>query len=161
MVLGIDPGVATTGWAVLQTAVNSNSFSVLDYGVILTKKELSLSSRLSEIYDDLEVLLKKFSPDRAAVEEILFCNNAKTAISVGEARGVVLLCLTKNDIPLYEYTPLQVKETVTGYGKAEKCQVQEAVKLLCNLEEIPKPDDAADAIAVAICCAGEGTLIDE
>jgi len=154
-VLGIDPGVATTGWAVLQVESNGTSYSVLDYGVISTEKGFPLSDRLSEIYTDIDVIIKKFSPDYASVESILFCTNAKTAISVGESRGVVLLCIEKNGLPLYEFTPLQVKNFVAGYGKAEKSQVQEAVKLLCNLNEIAKPDDAADAIAVAICCAGE------
>jgi len=105
---------------------------------------------LVEIYDDMNSLIKRFKPEYAGVETLLFTNNAKTAMSVGEARGVVLLALEKNNIPIKEFTPPQVKNSITGYGKADKKQVQENVKMLCELEEIPKPDDAADAIAIAI-----------
>ena len=148
-ILGIDPGVATTGWAVIDFDKDDKPTPV-DYGAILTAKDLELSDRLEEIFNDLNELITKFKPEYAGVETLLFCNNAKTAISVGEARGVVLLVLKQNNIPLTEFTPLQVKNSITGYGKANKKQVQESVKMLCNLDKIPQPDDAADAIAIAI-----------
>lgn len=148
-ILGIDPGVATTGWAVIDFYDNNKPCPV-DYGAILTAKDLTISQRLAEIYEDLNELIKKFKPEYAGVETLLFTNNAKTAIAVGEARGIVLLTLEQNKIPLTEFTPLQVKDAITGYGKADKRQVQENVKRICELEEIPKPDDAADALAIAI-----------
>lgn len=148
-ILGIDPGLATTGWAVLDFDTDSNP-TIVDYGCILTEKGLTVSQRLSEIYDDLNELIKVHNPDYAGIETLLFCNNAKTAIAVGEARGVILLSLEKHAIPIREFTPLQVKNSITGYGKADKKQVQENVRIICGLKEIPKPDDAADAIAIAI-----------
>ena len=148
-ILGIDPGLATTGWAVVDFDKDNKPCPV-DYGAITTMKGLSVSERLVEIHRDINELIKKFKPEYAGVETLLFCNNAKTAIAVGEARGVVLLALENNHIPIKEFTPLQVKSSITGYGKADKKQVQENVRVLCNLESIPKPDDAADAIAIAI-----------
>ena len=148
-ILGIDPGLATTGWAVVDFDNDGNP-NPIDYGAISTPKGLRVSERLLEIYHDMNELIKKFKPDLAGVETLLFTNNAKTAMSVGEARGVVLLVLEKNNIPIREFSPLQVKNSITGYGKADKKQVQENVKMLCGLEDIPKPDDAADAIAIAI-----------
>jgi crossover junction endodeoxyribonuclease RuvC len=148
-ILGIDPGLAITGWAVLDFDKDGNPIPI-DYGAITTPKGLTVSQRLSEIFKDMNELIKKFKPEYAGVETLLFYNNAKTAISVGEARGVVLLSLENNNIPIKEFTPLQVKNAVTGYGKANKRQVQENVMRFCKLESIPKPDDAADAIAVAI-----------
>lgn len=148
-ILGIDPGLATTGWAVVDFDNNGNP-NPIDYGAISTPKGLRVSQRLLEIYSDMNELIKKFKPDLAGVETLIFCNNAKTAMSVGEARGVVLLALENNNVPFKEFTPLQVKSAITGYGKATKKQVQENVKRLCGLDSIPKPDDAADAIAVAI-----------
>ncbi len=148
-ILGIDPGLATTGWAVVDFD-NDGTPTAIDYGAVTTKKGLTVSQRLLEIYNDISELVKKFNPDLAGIETLIFCNNAKTAMNVGEARGVVRLVLEKSNIPIKEFTPLQVKDAVTGYGKADKKQVQENVKMLCNLGSIPKPDDAADAIAVAI-----------
>ena len=150
-IIGIDPGLATTGWSVVDFD-GRNILEVLDYGVIETKKKLSPGERLSEIFADLCQICKEFQPEVAGVETLIFCNNAKTAMKVGEARGVVLLALNNCGVEIYEFTPLQVKSSVCGYGKAGKMQVQENVKRMCNLEEIPKPDDAADAIAIAICC---------
>ncbi len=148
-ILGIDPGLATTGWAVVDFDRDSKPIPV-DYGAITTPKGLSVSERLVEIYDDMNSLIKRFKPEYAGVEILLFTNNAKTAMSVGEARGIVLLALEKNSIPIKEFTPPQVKNSITGYGRADKKQIQENVKVLCGLKEIPKPDDAADAIAIAI-----------
>ncbi len=150
-VLGIDPGLATTGWAVVDFGIDGKPHAI-DYGAVITKKGLSVSERLLEIYHDLSQLISQFKPEVAGVEMLLFTNNAKTAISVGEARGVVLLALEEGGVPIKEFTPLQVKCAVTGYGKANKRQVQENVKVLCGLEDIPRPDDAADAVAIAIAC---------
>jgi len=148
-IIGIDPGLATTSWAIVEFA-KDGAIKPLDFGVISTKKGLPVAERLGEIYKDMTELVKKFDPEISAVETLLFYNNAKTAIVVGEARGVVLLALSQAKLPIHEFTPLQVKSSVTGYGKADKKQVQESVMNICQLEELPKPDDAADAIAVAI-----------
>jgi crossover junction endodeoxyribonuclease RuvC len=148
-IIGIDPGLATTGWAVVEFDENSNP-NILDYGCITTPKGLTVQSRLKEIYSDMNELLEKYKPEYAGVETLLFTNNQKTAMSVGQARGVVLLALENAGVSIEEMTPLQVKNSVTGYGQAQKKQVQEAVKMLCGMDEIPKPDDAADAIAIAL-----------
>ncbi|MCD4811611.1 crossover junction endodeoxyribonuclease RuvC [bacterium] len=148
-ILGIDPGLAIVGWAVIDFDRDLNPTPV-DYGAIVTDKGLSVSARLKIIYDDLHSILKEFKPEVCGVETLLFYNNAKSAIVVGEARGVVLLALEEFGIPMYDFTPLQVKDAVTGYGRADKRQVQENVKRFCKLESIPKPDDVADAMAVAI-----------
>ena len=148
-ILGIDPGLAIVGWAIVDFDKDLNPQPV-DYGAIITDKGLNVSTRLKEIYEDMNEIVDKFKPEICGVETLLFYNNAKTAISVGEARGVVLLVLEDHGLPIYDFTPLQVKDAVTGYGKADKKQVQENVKRFCNLDSIPKPDDAADALAVAI-----------
>ncbi|KUK67313.1 MAG: Holliday junction resolvase [candidate division WS6 bacterium 36_33] len=148
-ILGIDPGLATTGWAVVDFNKDGKPNPV-DYGAITTPKEMETSQRLAEIYEDMIELVRKFKPESAGIETLIFCNNITSAMFVAEARGIVRLVLEQNNIPIKEFTPLQVKDAVTGYGKAGKKQVQESVKMLCNLESVPKPDDAADAIAVAI-----------
>jgi crossover junction endodeoxyribonuclease RuvC len=148
-ILGIDPGLATTGWAVVDFDKDGKPNPV-DFGAITTPKEMETSQRLVEIYEDMKELVKKFKPESAGIETLIFCNNITSAMFVAEARGIVRLVLEQNNIPIKEFTPLQVKDAVTGYGKAGKKQVQESVKMLCNLESIPKPDDAADAIAVAM-----------
>jgi len=150
-ILGIDPGYAIVGVGVIEYV--GNSFKVIDYGKITTDAKKSLPERLHIIYNEMEELIKKYNPDAVSVEELFFNNNAKTAINVGQARGVILLCAAKNNKPVFEYTPLQVKQAVVGYGRAEKNQVQQMVKMLLNLEKIPKPDDVADALAVAVCHA--------
>ncbi|MDD4382415.1 MAG: crossover junction endodeoxyribonuclease RuvC [Candidatus Dojkabacteria bacterium] len=149
IILGIDPGVATTGWAIVDFDKDGNP-KPIDYGVVSTSKKLSLSERLCEIYKDISELVEKYKPEYGGVETLLFSKNVKTAIAVGEARGVVLLVFEQNNIPIKDVNPMQVKNCISGYGKADKKQVQENVKMICNLEEIPKPDDAADAIAIAI-----------
>jgi len=151
IILGIDPGTATTGYGVIET--EGNRFRVVDYGCILTKANTPLDERLEKIHLGLELLLKKHQPFEVAVEELFFSSNAKTAMAVGQARGVVLLTCRKNHCPIAEYTPNQVKNAICGYGKADKCQVQKMVKMLLSLEVLPKPDDAADALAIAICHA--------
>lgn len=148
IILGIDPGIAIVGYGVVET--DGNRYKVLDYGVITTPAEMSSPNRLKMVYDGLNILLDRYKPDAVAIEELFFNKNVKTAIMVGQARGVLVLGVVNKGIDMYEYTPLQVKQGVVGYGRATKKQVQEMVKMLLNLKEIPKPDDAADALAVAI-----------
>jgi crossover junction endodeoxyribonuclease RuvC len=151
IILGIDPGTATTGYGVIEL-LNGN-LKLVDFGCILTKSNEKLEYRLEKIHQELNDLIKRFSPNEVVVEELFFTNNAKTAIAVGQARGVIILTARMNNCPVFEYTPLQVKNAVCGYGGAEKSQVQKMVKLLLRLDIIPKPDDAADAVAIAICHA--------
>ena len=152
IILGIDPGIADTGWGIVEQDKNGKLICI-DYGSIKTKAGIALYRRLEILSIELDVIIKKFKPTYSGVEELYFCNNAKTALIVGQARGVVLLTLCKHKLPIKEFTPLQVKQAVSAYGKASKMQVQKMVKLILNLEEIPKPDDAADALAVAICAS--------
>jgi len=149
IILGIDPGYAIVGWGVLQ--YERGRFKPLAFGAITTPAGMDFSRRLACIYDQLSVLCAKYNPEAAAVERLYFQNNQKTAIDVAQARGVTLLALHKSGVPVFEYTPLQVKSAVTGYGKAEKPQVMEMTRRLLNLKETPKPDDTADALAIAIC----------
>ena len=148
-ILGIDPGTAICGWSILDYM--GNKFSLVDYGVVRTPAGQELEKRLLTIYQVLKALMDRYSPDAMAVEELSFNTNATTALSVGQARGVVLLLGAMNGLEVASYTPLQVKQSVVGYGRAEKRQVQEMVKIILNMVKIPTPDDAADAIAVAIC----------
>lgn len=151
IIIGIDPGFAITGYGVIEH--RSNKFRFIDYGVVTTSVDLTLPERLLKIDNDLNKLLVKYSPDVMSVEELFFNTNIKTAITVGHGRGVALLTAARANIPVFEYTPLQVKQSVVGYGRATKEQVQQMVKILLSLDKIPKPDDAADALAVAICHA--------
>lgn len=151
IVLGIDPGYAIVGYGVIE--YNGNKFRVLEYGSIETKAGSEFSDRLLKIHYGMEDLIKRFSPDAVAVEELFFNTNTKTALKVAHARGVVLLSGALSTAEVFEYTPLQVKQAVCGYGRADKNQVQQMVKVLLNLEKVPKPDDTADALAVAICHA--------
>jgi len=152
IILGLDPGTATTGYGLIRVE-NNNRYSVIEYGCITTPANQELHLRLKTIYSDLNNIIKEFKPDVMAVERLFFCNNAKTALSVGHVRGVILLAAADFNISLTEFTPLQVKQSICGYGKAQKKQVQEMVKIYLKLNELPKPDDAADALAIAICCA--------
>lgn len=149
LVIGIDPGTATTGYGLIQD--KEDNLTVVDYGVILTSPELEMSERLQEIYRRLTQLILLHHPESGAVEKLFFQKNVRTALSVGQARGVVLLALAEAKLPVYEYTPLEVKQAVAGFGGAGKKQVQQMVRALLNLNEIPQPDDAADALAIAIC----------
>lgn len=149
IVLGIDPGYAIVGWGVVR--YERGWFAPLDFGAVLTPAGMDFSRRLEIIYDEMAALIAKASPDAMAVEKLYFKNNQKTAIDVAQARGVILLAAQKQNIPLYEYTPLQVKSAVTGYGQAEKPQVMEMTRRLLGLRDVPKPDDTADALAIAIC----------
>lgn len=150
-IIGIDPGIAILGYGVLE--YNNNKFQVIDYGAVTTTPKLKLPERLEILYDSLEEIFEKHHPDAVAYEELFFNSNAKTALIVGHARGAAVLCAQKKKLNLYEYTPLQVKQAVVGYGRADKKQVQSMVKMLLNLKEVPKPDDVADALAIAICHA--------
>lgn len=151
IIMGIDPGFAITGCGVIK--YESNKFVVLDYGAITTDSSLVLSQRLLMLYNKLEDVIMRYNPDVVAIEELFFNKNIKTALNVGHGRGVVLLAAAKNNKKIFEYTPLQVKQSVVGYGRAEKKQIQQMVKMILNLKSVPKPDDVADALAVAICCA--------
>lgn len=148
VVLGIDPGLATLGWGVLKS--DRGRFETVDYGVVLTPKEESLPVRLTMLEEGVNELIDKYHPDEIALEELFFNNNITTGINVAQARGVILLTCVKKCGRLYEYTPLQIKQALTGYGRADKKQMQIMVKTLLRLDNIPKPDDAADALAVAL-----------
>ena len=149
LALGIDPGIATTGYGLVRLEPDGELVAV-KYGVILTPKTDSIPERLDSLYRELKSLLKKHKPDTAGVEKLFFQRNISTAIAVGQARGVVLLALQQAGLEISEYTPNEVKQAVAGYGSADKKQVQDMVRVLLQLKEIPKPDDAADALAIAI-----------
>jgi len=149
VILGIDPGFAITGYGIVE--YKGNRFNVLDYGAIITRNGTDFSRRLLEIDRGIEQLIKKYKPVAVSVEEIFFNKNIKTAIMAAHGRGTVLTAAARMGVEVFEYTPLQVKQAVVGYGRAEKSQVQQMVKVILNLDEIPKPDDTADALAVAIC----------
>ena len=149
LALGIDPGTATTGYGLVRLMPNGELVAV-SFGIISTPKDLTPSARLAILFDGLNKILKKHKPETAAVEKLFFSKNITTGIAVGQARGVVLLALEKAGIQSYEYTPNEVKQAVAGYGSADKRQVQEMVRALLQLDQIPKPDDAADALAIAI-----------
>ena len=149
LALGIDPGTATTGYGLVRLA-QDGSLVAVKYGVILTPKDDSAPARLEMLYNQLRDILNEYKPDTAAVEKLFFSRNVTTAIAVGQARGVVMLSLQQAGIEPFEYTPNEVKQAVAGYGSADKRQVQEMVRALLQLETIPKPDDAADALAIAI-----------
>src|SRR3989344_4418489 len=148
IIIGFDPGVAITGWGVIKKDKQQPVF--VNTGVIRTTAKLALSDRLSIIFDQSQSLLRQFKPDVCVLEEIFFNTNAKTALLVGHARGVVMLACQKQKLPVFAYTPFQVKLAITGYGRADKNQMQQMVKALLKLPQIPKPDDAADALAVAL-----------
>ena len=151
LVLGVDPGTAITGYGLVRHAPDGDRLEAVAYGVITTPSDWAMPQRLRKIYQDLTDLIREHHPTEAAVEQLFFSRNVKTALAVGQARGVVLLSLADSDVSVHEYTPLQVKQSVVGYGRAEKAQVQELVRLLLGLEAVPQPDDAADALAIAIC----------
>lgn len=166
IILGVDPGVAITGYGVIKKIKSrprgrallkaegkkksKAKLKCLDYGLIKTKPSLAPEKRLKKIHNQINKLIKKYQPEVLAVERIYFFKNLKTAIPVAQAKGVILLAAAKKKIPVYEFTPLQVKMVITGYGRAEKKQIQKMVKVLLNLKELPRPDDAADALAIAL-----------
>jgi len=151
IILGIDPGLATVGYGVVNK--DGQNISLIDYGIISTPAKMPLPKRLSIIYEDMQEIIKTHKPDTIAYEELFFYRNVTTAIDVGQARGVCVIAGNNlvGSENLYEYTPMQVKQAVCGYGHADKLQIQQMVKILLNLKDIPKPDDAADALAIAIC----------
>lgn len=149
IILGIDPGFAITGYGIVK--YEGNKFSVLEYGAVTTDAGVKLSQRLLLLDQGLEALIHKHKPDAVAIEELFFNKNIKTALTVGHGRGVAVLAAARCGVEVYEYTPLQVKQAVVGYGRAEKAQIQQMVKAILNLSKIPKPDDVADALAIAIC----------
>lgn len=151
IILGIDPGIAIVGFGILK--YEKSRFTTLAYGAVTTPAGTPVHDRLFEIHEKLTEIIERYTPDELAIEEIFFNTNQKTVISVSEARGVILLAARQNGLAINEYTPLQVKQSVVGYGRAEKIQVMTMVKTLLNLEKIPKPDDVADALAIAVCHA--------
>lgn len=156
-ILGLDPGIATIGFGLVEP--DRSKYSLVRCGVITTPAHTSLSSRLEQIYDDLTQLLDAFKPEAVSIEELFFNTNITTGIAVAHGRGVILLACQKAGVKIYEYTPLQVKQAVCGYGRAEKSQVMDMVRRLCNLKAPPKPDDAADAVALALCHARSSTSL--
>lgn len=150
IIIGIDPGTATTGYALIRK-IKQDVFEIIDFGVIKTHQSLSDSQRLFEMRKDLQKIIKKYKPSVAGVEKLFFETNIKTAMTVSQARGVVLFTLEENHVALHEFTPLQVKSSICGYGKAEKKQVQYMIQKIFNLKSLPKPDDAADALGIALC----------
>lgn len=149
VILGIDPGYAIVGWGVLEYAWNK--FKVVDFGAVLTQAKTPFPLRLQQIYTELGQILQKYKPEAVSMEKLFYNNNAKTVIDVAQARGVITLAVQQAGVPLYEYTPLQLKQSVVGYGRAEKKQVQEMTRIILGLDKVPKPDDTADALAIAIC----------
>ena len=148
-ILGLDPGIATIGFGLIES--DRSKYSLVRCGVITTPAHTSLASRLEQIYNDLTQLLEAFKPEAVSIEELFFNTNITTGIAVAHGRGVILLACQQAGVKIYEYTPLQVKQAVVGYGRAEKQQVMEMTRRLLHLKEIPRPDDAADALALAIC----------
>ncbi len=157
IILGIDPGIADTGYGVIKKEGNAK-LVCLEYGSVKTHAGNETPIRLEKIYTNLDKKIKKYKPDLVAVEQLFFCNNVKTALTVGEARGVVIFLTRRRKLPMVEFTPLQVKQAVSTYGKASKMQVQKMVKFLLNMEDLPRPDDAADALAVAICAGNSDKI---
>ncbi len=148
-ILGIDPGYAILGYGIIEKT--GNRFRPIHYGAVTTPKEMPMDSRLEHLYDSLREIIDEYRPDAASIEELFFNNNAKTAIYVGQARGVAILACVKARIQIAEYTPTQIKQALVGYGRADKQQVQYMVRTVLNLPEVPRPDDTADALAAAIC----------
>ena len=148
-ILGIDPGYATVGYGVVD--YDKNRFRTVAFGAITTKAGLPFPKRLRDIYNDMSTVIEKYRPDEMSVEKLYFNTNTTTAIDVAQARGVIVLAAENSSVPVFEYPPLQVKQAITGYGRAEKHQVMEMIKSFLSLEKIPKPDDTADALALAVC----------
>lgn len=158
IILGIDPGYAIVGWGVID--YTANRFSVIAYGAVTTEAKTPFNERLEAVYDGICDIINKYKPETLAIEKLFYNTNAKTVIDVAQARGVINLAAQKNGLDIFEYTPLQVKQSVVGYGRAEKKQVQEMTRVILKLEKIPKPDDTADALAMAICHAhASGSLM--
>ena len=153
IILGIDPGTATTGFGIISSTAKKDEYQLVDFGIVSTKKTLSDAERLEILAGDVNQLIKKFKPGAIGIEKLFFTTNQKTVMTVAQARGVILLTCQKHKLPIFEFTPLQVKSFICGYGKAEKKQVQFIVQKTFKLKSPPKPDDAADAVAIALCAA--------
>ena len=149
--LGVDPGTAITGWGVVDLEPGSDDLHSVGYGAITTPAKMPLPERLIVIFDEMKAIIDQYQPETAAVESLFFSRNVTTALSVGHGRGVAMLALAKADLPIAEYKPLEIKQAVVGYGGADKVQMQRMVRMLLNLDELPRPDDAADGLAIAIC----------
>ena len=156
-ILGIDPGIAIVGFGLIES--DRGAMRMLQYGAVTTEAGLPLATRLVQIEDDMRALIQQLRPDEIAIEELFFSKNITTGIAVAHGRGVVLCTAERLGVPIYEYTPMQVKQAVVGYGLAEKCQVMDMTKRLLKLKAVPKPDDAADALAIAICHARSATSL--
>lgn len=157
-IIGIDPGYAIIGYGIVD--YNANHFTVVDYGAVTTKAHTPFEQRLSDIYKGLTQLIDTYKPDAMSIEKLFFNTNTTTAIDVAQARGVIVLSAAQSGLKIAQYTPLQVKQSVVGYGRAEKKQVQEMTRLMLGLKSVPKPDDTADALALAICHAhSAGSLL--
>ena len=148
-ILGIDPGYAILGWGIIEKT--GNRFRAIDYGAITTDKDMPMPERLEVLYDELREIIREHNPEVASIEKLFFNTNTTTAINVGQARGVAILACIKGNLELAEYTPLQIKQALVGYGRADKKQIQFMVKTMLNLKAVPRPDDTADALAAAIC----------
>ena len=148
-ILGIDPGIAIVGYGVIDK--EGNRYKTVAYDAVTTRAHTPLEERLETVYNGINEIIKTYKPDAMSIEELFFNNNAKTALTVGQARGVIILAAVQNHLPVYEYTPLQVKQALTGYGRASKGQIQQMMKSMLGLAQIPKPDDVADALAIAVC----------
>ncbi len=157
IILGIDPGIAIVGWGVIEYGGIGTKLKPVDFGAITTPSTMKTEDRIAEVYREINAIIKTYKPDAAAIEELFFNTNQKTGIIVAEARGVLLLANRLNNVPIYEYTPLQIKQAVSGYGRADKRQIIDMVTMLLGLQKPPKPDDTADALAVAMCHAYTGT----
>ncbi len=158
IIMGIDPGIAILGYGILK--YEASKYTVISYGAVTTAAHTLLTERLKIIHNELTELIKIYKPDVYAVEELFFNKNIKTALTVGHARGAAIVAASNMNIPVYEYTPLQVKQAIAGYGRADKKQMQQMVRILLNLREVPKPDDVADALAVAICHGNSSNFSD-
>jgi crossover junction endodeoxyribonuclease RuvC len=156
IILGIDPGFGRCGWAILKS--DGQKVTSENYGCIETSPKLSIEQRIEQVFSEVSKIIKTYRPEALSIEELFFSSNAKTAFSVGQARGVILLAAAQNKLKIAIYTPLQVKMAITGYGRAEKAQIEQMVKILLKLKEIPKPDDVSDALAIAITHAFSAKL---
>lgn len=156
-ILGIDPGYAIVGWGVVD--YKNNHFAPMDFGAVLTQAHTPFNERLEIIYNELSAVISKNKPEVISIEKLFYNSNQKTVIDVAQARGVIMLLAQQNRLPVYEYTPLQVKQSVVGYGRAEKKQVQQMIKKILSLEKVPKPDDTADALALAVCHAHSSSSV--
>jgi len=150
-IIGFDPGIARTGFGIIET--DNHTFTAIDYGVIETPAHTDMAKRLLQLFHDINTIIRTHTPQKASIEKLFFAKNTTTAMAVAQARGVIILAIAQHSLPIHEYTPLQIKQALTSYGKADKAQMQKMVQLVFKLPHIPQPDDAADALAVALCAA--------